>query len=35
MLSDKLNDKIGHRPSPEELIQRGMLGDDPRSPEGK
>ncbi len=35
MLSDKLNDKIGHRPSPEELIKRGVLDDDPRSPEEK
>jgi hypothetical protein len=35
MLEDKLNDKISHRPSPEELIKDGVLREDPRSPEEK
>ncbi|KAF4974725.1 hypothetical protein FZEAL_8395 [Fusarium zealandicum] len=30
MLEDKLNDKISHRPDPEELIKEGVLHDDPR-----
>ncbi len=35
MLTDKLNDKLGHRPSPEELIKKGVLDEDPRSPDEK
>ncbi|KAI9171868.1 Myocardin-related transcription factor B [Paramyrothecium foliicola] len=33
MLEDKLNDKISHRPAPEELIKDGVLHQDPRSAE--
>lgn len=33
MLEDKLNDKISHRPTPEELVKGGVLQEDPRSPE--
>lgn len=35
MRADSLNEKILHRPSPEELIQEGVLKEDPRSPEEK
>lgn len=35
MLEDKLNDKISHRPQPEELIKEGVLKEDPRSPSEK
>lgn len=35
MLEDQLNDKISHRPSPEKLIQGGVLQGDPRSPDEK
>ena len=35
MLEDKLNDKISHRPAPEELIKEGVLKDDPRSADQK
>lgn len=35
MRADSLNDKISHRPSPDKLIQEGVLRDDPRSPEDK
>jgi hypothetical protein len=35
MLEDKLNDKISHRPTPEDLIKGGVLHDDPRSAEEK
>ncbi|KAH7153008.1 hypothetical protein EDB81DRAFT_931407 [Dactylonectria macrodidyma] len=35
MLEDKLNDKISHRPAPEELIKEGVLLDDPRAAEEK
>ncbi|CAM1510132.1 Fc.00g004670.m01.CDS01 [Cosmosporella sp. VM-42] len=35
MLEDKLNDKISHRPDPEELIKEGVLKDDPRSADYK
>jgi len=35
MRADTLNDKISHRPSPEQLIKTGVLHDDPRSPEEK
>ncbi|KAF7547445.1 hypothetical protein G7Z17_g7718 [Cylindrodendrum hubeiense] len=31
MLEDKLNDKISHRPAPEELIKEGVLLNDPRA----
>ncbi|KPM34687.1 hypothetical protein AK830_g11881 [Neonectria ditissima] len=31
MLEDKLNDKISHRPAPEELIKDGVLLNDPRA----
>ncbi|KOS23416.1 MKL/myocardin-like protein 2 [Escovopsis weberi] len=33
MLEDKLNEKISHRPAPEELLKTGVLHEDPRSPE--
>lgn len=33
MRADSLNEKIAHRPSPEELIKEGVLREDPRSPE--
>jgi hypothetical protein len=35
MRQDSLNEKIAHRPSPEELIKEGLLREDPRSPEEK
>lgn len=35
MLEDKLNDKISHRPAPEELIKDGVLLNDPRAAEKK
>ncbi|CAK7245780.1 MAG: Peptidyl-prolyl cis-trans isomerase fpr2 [Sporothrix thermara] len=35
MRVDSLNDKISNRPSPEELIKKGVLDEDPRSPEEK
>jgi hypothetical protein len=35
MLEDKLNDKISHRPSPEDLIKGGVLHHDPRTAEEK
>ncbi|KAK7413587.1 hypothetical protein QQZ08_009871 [Neonectria magnoliae] len=35
MLEDKLNDKISHRPAPEELIKDGVLLNDPRAEEKK
>lgn len=35
MLEDKLNDKISHRPDPEDLIKGGVLHEDPRSPDEK
>lgn len=35
MKADTLNDKISHRPDPEQLIKEGVLKDDPRSPEEK
>jgi hypothetical protein len=35
MRADSLNDKISHRPSPEDLIKEGVLREDPRSPEEK
>lgn len=35
MRADSLNDKIQNRASPEELIKKGVLDEDPRSPEEK
>lgn len=35
MRADTLNEKIAHRPSPDELIKDGVLRKDPRSPEEK
>ncbi|KAI1173598.1 hypothetical protein F4777DRAFT_557423 [Nemania sp. FL0916] len=35
MRADSLNDKISHRPSPEQLLKEGVLHDDPRSPDEK
>lgn len=35
MLGDKLNDKISHRPDPEDLVKGGVLHEDPRSAEQK
>jgi hypothetical protein len=35
MRADSLNEKIAHRPSPEELIKEGVLQEDPRSPDEK
>lgn len=37
MRADSLNDKIAHRPSPDELIKKGVLNpdEDPRSPDEK
>ena len=35
MLEDKLNDKISHRPDPEDLVKGGVLREDPRSAEEK
>ena len=35
MLADNLKDKIAHRPSPEKLIQEGILEEDPRTAEEK
>ncbi|KAI1309931.1 hypothetical protein F5Y03DRAFT_347889 [Xylaria venustula] len=35
MRADSLNDKISHRPSPEQLLENGVLHDDPRSPDEK
>jgi hypothetical protein len=31
MRKDSLNEKISHRPSPEELIKQGVLHEDPTS----
>lgn len=33
MRANSLNEKIAHRPSPEELVRGGVLHGDPRSPE--
>ncbi len=35
MRVDSLNEKISHRPSPEKLLEEGVLHADPRSPEEK
>ena len=32
MRADSLNEKISHRPKPEELIKEGILQEDPTSP---
>ncbi|EFX01953.1 rpel repeat protein [Grosmannia clavigera kw1407] len=33
MRADSLNEKMAKRPSPEDLIKKGVLDEDPRSPE--
>ncbi|KAL8393198.1 hypothetical protein RB595_003120 [Gaeumannomyces hyphopodioides] len=33
--ADTLNDKISHRPTPDELIKKGVLDEDPRTAEEK
>lgn len=35
MRADSLNEKIAHRPSPDELIKKGVLDEDPRTAEEK
>ena len=35
MRADSLNEKIAHRPSPEDLIKGGLLHGDPRSSDEK
>ncbi|KAI1341194.1 hypothetical protein F5Y15DRAFT_414313 [Xylariaceae sp. FL0016] len=35
MRADSLNKKISHRPTPEALMEGGVLREDPRSPEEK
>jgi len=35
MRQDSLNEKIAHRPSPDDLLKKDILHDDPRSPEEK
>ncbi|KAI0876970.1 hypothetical protein GGS24DRAFT_498409 [Hypoxylon argillaceum] len=35
MRADSLNEKISHRPSPDQLLKNGVLHDDPRSAEEK
>jgi hypothetical protein len=35
MRKDSLNEKIAHRPSPDELVRQGVLREDPTSPEGE
>jgi hypothetical protein len=32
MRADSLNEKISHRPKPEDLIKEGILTEDPTSP---
>lgn len=32
MRADSLNDKISHRPRPEDLVGKGILEEDPTSP---
>lgn len=32
MRADSLNDKLSHRPQPEELVSKGVLKEDPTSP---
>jgi hypothetical protein len=33
MRADSLNEKISHRPKPEDLIKQGVLHEDPTSPD--
>lgn len=33
MKADALNEKIAHRPAPEELVKEGILQEDPTSPD--
>jgi hypothetical protein len=33
MRADSLNEKIAHRPNPQELVKEGILQEDPTSPE--
>jgi hypothetical protein len=35
MRADSLNEKISHRPKPEDLVKEGILTEDPTSPEEK
>jgi len=35
MRADSLNEKISHRPKPEDLIKEGVLHEDPTSPDDK
>jgi len=35
MRADSLNDKISHRPKPEDLVKEGVLHEDPTSPDKK
>lgn len=35
MRADQLNDKISQRPTPEKLVEEGVLREDPRSAEEK
>jgi hypothetical protein len=35
MRADSLNEKISHRPKPEDLIKEGVLHEDPTSPDKK
>jgi len=35
MRADTLNDKISHRPKPEDLVKEGVLHEDPTSPDKK
>ena len=32
MRADSLNEKISHRPKPEDLVKEGILNEDPTSP---
>lgn len=32
MRADSLNEKLSHRPQPEELVHKGVLKEDPTSP---
>jgi hypothetical protein len=33
MRADSLNEKISHRPKPEDLVKEGVLHEDPTSPD--
>jgi len=35
MRADTLNEKISHRPKPEDLVKEGVLLEDPTSPDAK